>query len=94
MMELKCLVAGGKPGATPDLENHRSRPLRMPDHLYTAQGENPQTELCLEKNLETTPTWMLEKDGEEIRLFYCVCSKVLHLEAFAHGYSSRLFVLH
>ena len=31
------------------------------------QGENPQTELCLEKKLETTPTWMLEKDGEEIK---------------------------
>ena len=31
------------------------------------QGENPQTELCLEKKLETTPTWILEKDGEEIK---------------------------
>ena len=43
MMELKCLVAGGKPGATPGLENHRSRPLRMPEHSKTAQGENPSS---------------------------------------------------
>lgn len=31
------------------------------------QGYNPQTELCLEKKLEGTPTWILEKDGEEIK---------------------------
>ena len=32
------------------------------------QGENPQTELCLEKGLEGTPTWILEpNDVEEKR---------------------------
>ena len=29
------------------------------------QGENSQTELCLEKGLEGTPTWILEPNGEE-----------------------------
>lgn len=31
------------------------------------QGQNPQTELCIEKKLEGTPTWVLEKDDEEIK---------------------------
>jgi len=31
------------------------------------QGENPQTELCLEKGIEGTPTWILEPQGEEIK---------------------------
>jgi len=31
------------------------------------QGENPQTELCLEKEIEGTPTWVLEQDGEEVK---------------------------
>ncbi len=30
------------------------------------QGENPKTELCLEKKIEKTPTWILERDGQEI----------------------------
>ena len=30
------------------------------------RGENTQTELCLEKNIESTPTWTLEKDGVEL----------------------------
>lgn len=29
------------------------------------QGENPQTELCLEKEIEGTPTWILEPNGVE-----------------------------
>ncbi len=33
------------------------------------QGENPQTELCLEKNIENTPTWVKEKDGKEEKRF-------------------------
>ncbi len=31
------------------------------------RGENPQTELCLEKQIEKTPTWILEKDGIEVQ---------------------------
>ncbi|MAG16305.1 hypothetical protein CMO88_04545 [Candidatus Woesearchaeota archaeon] len=31
------------------------------------RGENPQTELCLQKDIEKTPTWILEQDGEEIK---------------------------
>jgi hypothetical protein len=30
------------------------------------RGENPQTELCLEKDIEKTPTWVVEKDGVEV----------------------------
>ncbi|MEK6941097.1 MAG: vitamin K epoxide reductase family protein [Nanoarchaeota archaeon] len=30
------------------------------------QGKNAQTELCLIKKIEKTPTWVLEKNGEEI----------------------------
>ncbi len=30
-------------------------------------GENPQTELCFEKEIAKTPTWILEKDGVEIK---------------------------
>jgi uncharacterized membrane protein len=30
------------------------------------RGENPQTELCLEKGIEGTPTWILEPDGVEV----------------------------
>jgi len=30
------------------------------------RGPNPQTELCLEKGIELTPTWVLEKDGVEV----------------------------
>jgi hypothetical protein len=28
------------------------------------RGENPQTQLCLERDIQKTPTWLLEKDGE------------------------------
>lgn len=31
------------------------------------KGENPQTELCLERGLKDTPTWILEKDGVEVK---------------------------
>src|SRR3989338_8926538 len=31
------------------------------------QGENPETERCLEKNIELTPTWIMEVDGQEIK---------------------------
>tara|TARA_Y100000034_G_C6551111_1_gene238109 strand:+ start:22 stop:399 length:378 start_codon:yes stop_codon:yes gene_type:complete len=31
------------------------------------RGENPQTELCLQKDIQKTPTWILEKDGVEIK---------------------------
>jgi uncharacterized membrane protein len=31
------------------------------------QGENAQTELCVEKEIEGTPTWIMEKDGKEIK---------------------------
>jgi uncharacterized membrane protein len=31
------------------------------------QGENPQTELCLEKGIEGTPTWILEPNGVEVK---------------------------
>ena len=27
------------------------------------QGENPQTELCVEKGIPGTPTWILEPNG-------------------------------
>lgn len=30
------------------------------------RGENPQTDLCLKKDIKKTPTWILEKDGVEI----------------------------
>ncbi|MDP7243807.1 MAG: hypothetical protein QF568_00520 [Flavobacteriales bacterium] len=30
------------------------------------EGENPQTQLCLEKDIMKTPTWILEKDGVEV----------------------------
>lgn len=33
------------------------------------QGENPQTELCIEKGIEGTPTWVLEQDGEELKRY-------------------------
>jgi uncharacterized membrane protein len=31
------------------------------------QGENPQTELCLEKGVQETPLWVLEPEGNEIK---------------------------
>lgn len=31
------------------------------------QGENSQTELCLEKDIAKTPTWIVETDGQEIK---------------------------
>tara|TARA_Y100000310_G_scaffold343159_1_gene449494 strand:+ start:7607 stop:7975 length:369 start_codon:yes stop_codon:yes gene_type:complete len=31
------------------------------------QGENPQTELCLERDIAKTPTWILEKDNVEVK---------------------------
>ena len=31
------------------------------------QGENSQTELCLKKGIEGTPTWILEPDGIELK---------------------------
>jgi hypothetical protein len=31
------------------------------------RGENPQTELCLQKDIEKTPTWILEKNGEDLK---------------------------
>ena len=30
------------------------------------RGENPQTQLCLEKDIQKTPTWTLEKDGQVV----------------------------
>ena len=30
------------------------------------KGENPQTQLCLEKDIAKTPTWILEQDGIEV----------------------------
>ena len=30
------------------------------------RGENPQTQLCLEKDIKKTPTWTLEKNGVEL----------------------------
>jgi|TARA_Y100000310_G_scaffold22935_2_gene21912 hypothetical protein len=30
------------------------------------KGENPQTQLCLERDIAKTPTWLLEKDGEVV----------------------------
>jgi hypothetical protein len=30
------------------------------------RGENPQTQLCLEKDIAKTPTWTLEKDGQVV----------------------------
>jgi len=29
-------------------------------------GENPQVELCLQKNIAKTPTWIREVDGKEL----------------------------
>ena len=31
------------------------------------QGENSQTELCLKKGIEGTPTWILEPDEIELK---------------------------
>lgn len=31
------------------------------------KGPNPQTDLCLKKDIKKTPTWILEKDGTEIK---------------------------
>lgn len=31
------------------------------------QGENAQTELCIAKQIEGTPTWAIEQNGEEIK---------------------------
>ena len=31
------------------------------------QGKNPQTELCLEKEIKGTPTWVMEQNGIEIK---------------------------
>ena len=31
------------------------------------QGKNPQTELCLSKKIEGTPTWILEENGVDIK---------------------------
>jgi hypothetical protein len=31
------------------------------------QGPNSETELCIEKGIEGTPTWILEKEGNEIK---------------------------
>ena len=31
------------------------------------KGPNPQTDLCLKRNIQKTPTWILEKDNEEIK---------------------------
>jgi len=31
------------------------------------QGENAQTELCIKKDIEGTPTWIMEQDGEELK---------------------------
>ncbi len=31
------------------------------------RGPNPQTDLCLKRDIKKTPTWILEKDGEEIK---------------------------
>jgi len=33
------------------------------------EGENPQTELCLAKGIEGTPTWILEQNGTEMKRF-------------------------
>ena len=33
------------------------------------QGENPQTELCVSKELQGTPTWILEPNGEEVKRY-------------------------
>ena len=31
------------------------------------QGENPETERCLKMDIKKTPTWIIEKDGVEIK---------------------------
>lgn len=31
------------------------------------RGPNPQAELCQERGISKTPTWLMEKDGEEIK---------------------------
>ncbi|MBS3053110.1 MAG: hypothetical protein J4469_01280 [Candidatus Aenigmarchaeota archaeon] len=31
------------------------------------RGINPQTELCLKRDINKTPTWILEKEGTEIK---------------------------
>jgi hypothetical protein len=36
---------------------------------FNPHGENPQSELCLEKNVKNTPTWILEEDGKEPQVF-------------------------
>jgi len=46
------------------------------------QGENAQTELCLAKKIEGTPTWILEPDGIEQKRYTGFLS-VEELKAFA-----------
>ncbi|MDP6647886.1 MAG: hypothetical protein QGH34_00635 [Candidatus Woesearchaeota archaeon] len=47
----------------------KQRALFGPSFQYVGEiechprGENPQTQLCLEKDIEKTPTWTFEKDG-------------------------------
>ena len=31
------------------------------------RGPNPQTELCLKRDIKKTPTWILEENGNEIK---------------------------
>src|SRR3989338_5467270 len=33
------------------------------------KGPNPQTDLCLKRDIKKTPTWILEKDNQEIGRF-------------------------
>jgi hypothetical protein len=51
----------------------KQRELFGPSFSYVGEiechprGENPQTQLCLERDIQKTPTWLLEKDGEVVK---------------------------
>ncbi|MAE42621.1 hypothetical protein CMO93_02530 [Candidatus Woesearchaeota archaeon] len=49
------------------------------------RGENPQTQLCLEKDIAKTPTWILEQDDVEVKRL--VGFQTLELLAEASGCS-------
>ena len=50
----------------------KQRELFGPSFRYVGEiechprGENPQTQLCLERDIKKTPTWILEKDDKAI----------------------------
>lgn len=49
-------------------KNYFGRSEQFLNHVEChPNGQNSQTKLCVEKNIEATPTWTLEKEGKEIK---------------------------